>query len=129
MKILNFFSNVLWILLGGIWLALLWCIWGIMLCITIIGIPFGVQCFKIAGISLLPYGKVVILDYGKHPVANVLWAIIGGWEMALLYLFFGIINCITIIGIPRGLQCFKIMKIAFFPFGSTATTAKVKKRR
>ena len=125
----NFLSNVIWVLLGGIWLWLVWCIWGVLLCITIVGIPFGVQCFKVANISLLPYGKEVITDYGKHPVANVLWALIGGWEMAIVYLLIGVLNCITIIGIPRGIQCFKIMKIAFFPFGSQAKKVKTVKRR
>ena len=125
---LNFLSNVIWILLGGIWLFLAWCVCGVALCITIIGIPFGVQCFKIAGISLLPYGKEVITDYAKHPVANVIWVIIGGWEMAILHLIVGIINCITIIGIPRGIQCFKITKMALFPFGSTSVPAKSAKK-
>ena len=111
-------SNILWIILGGIWLALLWVISGILFCITIVGIPFGLQCFKAARLSLFPYGKKVELDYGKHPVANVLWAIFGGWEMALIHLFLGILCCITIIGIPKGIQCFKIMKLSFFPFGA-----------
>ena len=120
----NFLSNVIWIILGGIWLFLAWCACGILLCVTIIGIPFGVQCFKIGWLSLAPFGKEVVTDYARHPVANVIWVIIGGWEMALAYLFIGIINCITIIGIPRGIQCFKIMKIALFPFGSTAVTVQ-----
>lgn len=115
---LRFLSSVLWILLGGLWLALLWLIAGVILCITIIGIPFGLQCFKAAKLSLLPHGKKVILDFGKHPVANVLWALIGGWEFAIVYFIMGILNCITIIGIPSGIQCFKIMKLAFFPFGA-----------
>lgn len=111
-------SNILWILLGGIWLALLWAISGIILCVTIVGIPFGVQCFKAAKLSFSPYGKKVNLNFHAHPIANVIWAILGGWEMALAHLVIGIINCITIIGISRGIQCFKIMKLAFFPFGA-----------
>ena len=125
---LNFLSNVIWIFLGGIWLFLAWCVCGVALCITIIGIPFGVQCFKIAGISLLPYGKEVITDYAKHPIANVIWVILGGWEMAILHLIVGIINCITIIGIPRGIQCFKITKMALFPFGSASVPSKSAKK-
>ncbi len=113
-------SNILWMLLGGIWLALAWAICGIVLCITIVGIPFGVQCFKLAKLSLFPYGKKVKLNFTSHPIANTLWAIFGGWEMAICYLVCGILNCITIIGIGRGIQCFKIMKLAFFPFGATA---------
>ena len=116
---LKFISNILWLLLGGIWLALMWCFVGVLLCITIIGIPFGIQCFKAARLAFFPYGKKVELDFDEHPIANTIWAIFGGWEMALLHFLFGVINCITIIGIPKGIQCFKIMKLAFFPFGAT----------
>lgn len=111
-------SNIIWILFGGIWLALLWALSGILLCITIVGIPFGIQCFKAAGLSFAPYGKKVVLDFAKHPIANTLWAIFGGWGMAIAYFFTGVLNCITIIGISKGIQCFKIMKLAFFPFGA-----------
>ena len=111
-------SNILWLIFGGLWLALMWAVAGIILCVSIIGIPFGVQCFKLAGISFVPYGKKVFLNFHKHPIANVIWLILGGWEMALAYLVFGIANCVTIIGIPKGIQCFKIMKLAIFPFGA-----------
>lgn len=124
---LRVLGNILWVIFGGLILMLLWVFIGVLFCITIIGIPFGIQCFKVAKISLVPYGKKVVLDVGKHPVANVLWALIGGWEMSLIYLFFGILNCITIIGIPKGIQCFKIMKLAFFPFGAEVVEAKKSK--
>ena len=116
---LRFISNALWFLFGGIWLALFWGISGVILCTTIIGIPFGVQCFKIAKLSLFPYGKNFQLNFKEHPVANIIWVIIGGWELATVHLFFGIFNCMTIIGIPAGIQCFKTMKLAMFPFGVT----------
>lgn len=115
---IKFISNVIWVLLGGLWLALLWGIVGIVLCITVVGIPFGLQCFKIARVSFFPYGKKVKLNFGEHPVLNTVWAILGGWEIAFVYLVVAVINCVTIIGIPRGIQCFKIMKLAFFPFGA-----------
>ena len=115
---LRIFSTVLWILLGGLWLALIWCVAGILLCVSVVGIPFGLQCFKLAKLSLMPHGKKIVLNFEKHPVANVIWAIIGGWETALAYLLFGVLNCITIIGISRGIQCFKITKLALFPFGA-----------
>ena len=111
-------ANIIWILFGGIWLALLWLLFGIVLCVTIVGIPFGIQCFKMAWLSLAPYGKKVDLNFTEHPIANVIWAVFGGWVIAVIYLFVGVLNCITIIGIPRGIQCFKIMKLAFFPFGA-----------
>lgn len=124
---LRVISNILWVIFGGLILMLLWAFIGVLFCVTIVGIPFGVQCFKAAKLSLVPYGKKVVLNVGEHPVANVLWALIGGWGMAFLYLFFGILNCITIIGIPKGIQCFKIMKLAFFPFGAEVVEAKKSK--
>ncbi|MBQ9162430.1 MAG: YccF domain-containing protein [Clostridia bacterium] len=115
---LRVLSNILWVLLGGLWLALVWGICGVVLCLTVVGIPFGLQCFKIARLSLLPYGKKVELNFSEHPIANIIWLFVGGWEMALMYLLFGALSCMTVIGIPKGIQCFKIMKLAFFPFGA-----------
>ena len=112
-------SNIIWIIFGGIWLALIWSVFGIILCITIVGIPFGVQCFKLAAFSFLPKRKKVILNFRSHPVANILWLILVGWETSVVYLIFGIANCLTVIGISKGIQCFKIMKLAFFPFGAS----------
>lgn len=120
-KIIKVIANILWVLLGGIWLAVAWGLIGLVLCITIVGIPLGVQCFKAAKLSLLPFGKKVVLNFTAHPIANAIWVLVGGWEMALLYLVLGVLNCITIIGISRGIQCFKIMKLAFFPFGAKVT--------
>ena len=117
-KILYVLSSIIWILLGGIWMALLWSIMGILLCLTIIGIPFGLQCFKIAKFSFLPIRKKVELHYSSHPIINALWLVLVGWEMVLVYLVVGIANCLTILGIPTGIRCFKIMKLAIFPFGA-----------
>ena len=119
-------ANIIWFIFGGLWLGLGWGLLGILLCITIIGIPLGKQCFKAATLTFAPFGKKVTLQYDKHPVANVLWAILLGWEMALGYLLAGVICCITIIGIPLGLQSFKLMKLAFFPFGATVKADKKK---
>ena len=111
-------ANVIWFIFGGLWLGLSWALLGILLCITIIGIPFGKQCFKAARLTFMPFGKKVVCKFDKHPIANVIWALIFGWEIALGYLLSGIICCITIIGIPLGLQSFKMMKLAFCPFGA-----------
>ena len=99
-------------------MALVWSIGGIILCITVVGAPLGVQCFKVAKLSFMPFGKKVRLNFKKHPVANAIWAVVGGWEIAIAYFVFGLVNCITVIGIPVGLQCFKLTKLAFFPFGA-----------
>jgi uncharacterized membrane protein YccF (DUF307 family) len=111
-------GNIIWILAGGIITCAAWLILGLLLCITVIGIPFGIQCFKFAKINLAPFGKDVTLRFFEHPIMNLLWAIFFGWELALAYLASGIISCITVIGIPFGLQAFKFMKLALFPFGA-----------
>ncbi len=111
-------GNILWFLLGGAITGLVWCLLGLLLCMTVIGIPFGLQCFKAASLSFAPFGKDVDVDFSEHPIANVLWAVFVGWELALAYLTYGVFFCITIIGIPVGLQCFKFMKLAFIPFGA-----------
>lgn len=112
------FANVLWIIFGGLISWILWMILGVILCITIIGIPFGRQCFKAAKISLAPFGKVVDLRFNAHPIANIIWAILIGWILFVGYLISAILLCITIIGIPWGLQIFKFAKLALFPFGA-----------
>ena len=117
-------ANIIWFIFGGLWLGLAWAILGILLCITIVGIPFGVQCFKAAELSFAPFGKRVEVRFDKHPVANLLWAILAGWELALLYLASGVICCVTIVGIPMGLQAFKLMKLAFLPFGAEVKAGK-----
>ena len=116
---MRFIANVIWFIFGGLWLGLGWALLGLLLCITIIGIPLGKQCFKAAKLTFAPFGKTVSTHFDKHPIANILWAVFIGWEMALGYLFSGVICCITIIGIPFGLQAFKLMKLAFLPFVAT----------
>ncbi len=115
MKILG---NLVWFIFGGAIAALLWLIAGLLLCVTIIGIPFGLQAFKFAGLVVFPFGKDIDTRFSEHPIINIIWAILAGWEMMLGYLFFGVIFCITIIGIPFGLQWFKLAQLALFPFGA-----------
>lgn len=115
---MKFILNVLWILFGGWFTALLWCIGGLLCCITVVGIPLGVQCFKCAKLSFAPFGKKVDLNYGEHPIANTIWLIFVGWEFFLGYLFIGIVYCVTIIGIPLGIQTFKFSKLSLAPFGA-----------
>ena len=114
----NAIANIIWFIFGGLILGAVWLLLGLVLCITIIGIPFGLQCFKAAKLTVMPFGKKVDVNFSEHPVANILWAIIAGWEMALGYLFAGILCCITIVGIPLGLQAFKMTKLALLPFGA-----------
>lgn len=112
-------GNILWLVLVGFWSALGYFLLGIIWCITIIGIPFGKQSFKIGRLMFWPFGKDIKSDFGKHPIANIIWLIFGGLELAIGFLFVGLILCITIIGIPFGKQCFKLAKLSAVPFGAT----------
>ncbi|MBR6415623.1 MAG: YccF domain-containing protein [Bacteroidales bacterium] len=120
---MSFLGNILWLVLGGALVAGIYVIIGLLFCITIIGIPFGVQLLKLAGLALWPFGKDVKTKPGEpgclSVVMNVLWILLGWWEIALVHLFFGILCCITIIGIPFGKQHFKLMLLGATPFGVT----------
>jgi uncharacterized membrane protein YccF (DUF307 family) len=119
-------ANILWILLGGLLSALGWIVAGLLWCITIVGIPIGVQCFKLASISLNPFGKEVRYEGGAVSfLVNVLWLLISGWELALGNAVVGCLFCITIIGIPWGKQYFKIAKLALAPFGAVVERVHV----
>lgn len=113
-------GNFIWFIFGGFFSGLSWILAGCLWCITIIGIPIGLQCFKFASLSFFPFGKEVV--YGGRAgslILNIIWIIVTGIPMAIVSAVFGIIFCITIIGIPFGLQHFKIAKLALMPFGAT----------
>ena len=107
-------------LIFGIPMAFGYAIVGVVWCITIIGIPFGLQCFKLAGLALWPFGREVVLETNDSfsLILNVVWIVFTGLEVAILHGVIGILFCITIIGIPIGLQHFKMAKLAFLPFGA-----------
>ena len=115
---MKFIGNLVWLIMGGLAEGLAWLLMGIVLCLTIIFIPFGIKCFKIAGLAFAPFGKEVDVDYDDHPIANILWLIFMGWQMAVMYFLCGVLFCITIIFIPIGIQCFKMAKVSMFPFGA-----------
>ena len=118
---MNFIGNILWVILGGFLISMCYAIMGLLFCLTIIGIPFGVQLFKIAGLALWPFGHDVTpgpRDTGCLSILmNVIWIIFGGIEIALAHVTLGIIFCITIVGIPFGVQHFKMALLALMPFG------------
>ena len=116
---MSILGNILWFIFGGFLSGISWCISGLIWCITIIGIPYGKQCFKFAALSFAPFGKDV--EYGggiPSVIANVIWIIFFGIPMALENFLFGCIWCITIVGIPFGVQFFKIAKLSLAPFGA-----------
>ena len=112
-------GNILWFLFVGLASGVAWFCLGILLCITLIGIPFGKQCFKIARVTVWPFGTTVATYFGKHPIANVIWLVLCGAYLAISYAIAGVLCCITIIGIPFGKQCFKLAGLAAIPFGAT----------
>ncbi|MEG0070670.1 MAG: YccF domain-containing protein [Raoultibacter sp.] len=113
-------GNILWFIFAGFWQGITWVCIGCLWCISIIGIPVGKQCFKMAGLAFFPFGKEVNYGGGVPSVfANVFWLLFGGVILALEALVNGIALCITLIGIPFGLQCFKQAKLALIPFGAT----------
>ena len=116
MKLLG---NLLWFVFGGLWMGLGWSLVGLLWCITIVGIPVGMQCFKLAGLAFFPFGKVIVYGGGAPSLLmNLLWLLFFGWEMAVGYGVLGLVWCITIVGIPVGTQCFKMARLALMPFGA-----------
>ena len=111
-------GNIIWFIFGGLLASILWILLGIILTITIIGIPLARQCFKFAEIVLTSFGKDVNLRFDKHPIANIIWAILVGWEMALGYIGIAVMFAVTIIGIPFAIQWLKLSKLALLPFGA-----------
>ena len=118
---MRFFGNIIWLIFGGLIIAIEYLIGSLILMITIVGIPFGVQTLKMAALALWPFGR----DTRVHERAsgclyifmNVIWLLTGGLWIAATHAFFGVLLCITIIGIPFGLQHFKLTDIALSPFG------------
>ncbi len=118
---MKFLGNLIWILFGGLLIALLYFVVGLVMCVTIVGIPFGIQLFKLGAFALWPFGHELVYRSTEpgclSSVMNLLWILLGWWEIALTHLAFGLILCLTIIGIPWGLQHFKMALGAVFPFG------------
>jgi uncharacterized membrane protein YccF (DUF307 family) len=114
-------GNLIWLVFGGLIIALIYYIVGLLMCLTIIGIPFGIQLFKLGTYSLWPFGHELIYK-SQEPgcvsiLMDVIWIMFGWWEIALLHVAFGLLFCITIIGIPWGMQHFKMAFASLIPFG------------
>jgi uncharacterized membrane protein YccF (DUF307 family) len=113
--------NVIWLVLCGIWMAILYALAGIICFILIITIPFGIAAFRISNYVLWPFGRTIAPREGGMGagavIGNIIWVILFGWELAIGHLVAGILLCATIIGIPLGLASFKIIPISFLPLG------------
>ena len=118
---MDFLLNIFWLILGGFIVVIAYLLGGILLCVTIIGIPFGIQCFKLAGLALMPFGREV---REKEPpsgalavIMNVIWIILPGLELAVFHLIMALLFAITIIGLPLAAQHLKMTRLAILPFG------------
>lgn len=120
---MNLLGNILWFIFGGLLIAIEYFVSGLLLCCTIIGIPFGLQVFKLCSLALFPFGKTTVAtEKASGCLAifmNILWLFTGGISIALSHVILGLFLCITIIGIPFGKQHFKLATVALTPFGRT----------
>ena len=120
--------NIIWFLLGGFVIFFGYLLGGVLLCITIIGIPFGIQCFKLSVLGLAPFGtEIRETDPPGGAVAvimNIIWIILPGLELAVMHLFLAAFFAITIIGIPFAVQHLKLARMAILPFGYTVDDAR-----
>ncbi len=119
---MNFLGNLIWLIFGGLATAIGYFLGGLAMMVTIIGIPFGFQLIKIGSLCLWPFGRTFQVDRGNVPgcllgLLNIIWILIAGLWIALVHIIFGFLLCISIIGIPWGMQHFKLAGFALSPFG------------
>lgn len=131
---MSFALNLLWFVFLGFTLGIYWCIAGVLCFVTVVGIPFGFACFRIAGFAFLPFGKDLIpaeMMGGKRipgtGLMNFIWCVFFGWWLALAAALIGLFYFVTIIGIPCGVACFNISKVSFAPLGKTTVSADMAK--
>jgi uncharacterized membrane protein YccF (DUF307 family) len=120
-------GNILWFILAGWWLALCYVVAGLLACILIITIPFGIAAFRLAGYAVWPFGRRVVVARGAglpSLIGNVVWIILFGWELALLHIAAGVLLMITIIGIPFGVASIKLAVLALVPLGTRVVDAQ-----
>ena len=116
---MSLLGNIIWLICGGFLSAIAFFFLGCLWCCTIVGIPIGLQCFKFAKLSLAPFGKEVRFGGGAgRLLLNILWLMFGGLEMAAATAVLGLVMCISIVGIPFGLQFFKLAKLSLMPLGA-----------
>lgn len=117
---MRFLGNVIWLVLGGFWLAIEWLLVALVLTVLVVTIPFARQSVKIAHLALWPMGRHAVHDPTATPlgaIGQILWIVLAGWWLALSHLVAGVVLCLTIIGIPFGVQSFKLAGLALAPFG------------
>ena len=127
--------NILWFVFGGFITGCLWLLGGLLLAVTIVGLPWTFAAWRVAGFAFAPFGREVVersaitgrRDLGTGPlglILNVVWIVFGGWHIALAHLVIGVLQAITVIGIPFAVQNFKLAAIALMPVGKTVITVR-----
>ena len=118
---MNILGNIIWIVFGGLIIFMMYVISSVILCLTIIGIPFGIQTLKLSMLALVPFGKDVVNKPNEpgclSTIMNIIWILVGGLWISLTHFVFGLLLALTIIGIPFALQHFKLGMLALTPFG------------
>ncbi|MER2600380.1 MAG: YccF domain-containing protein [Caldilineales bacterium] len=118
---MSFLGNVIWFIFGGFLAGIGYILGGLGMCLTIVGIPFGVQNIKLGVAMFAPFGKQIVQrDNANTPLRvllNIIWLVLFGWEIALAHLLLGLVLCITVVGIPFGVQHLKMIPLALLPFG------------
>lgn len=116
---MSLLGNIVWLVFGGFIAALFYIIGGILMCLTLVGIPFGLQSIKLGIATLAPFGKEVVVSENEGPIAmlfDIIWIILFGWEIAMAHLASAVILAITIVGLPLARQHIKLIPLAIFPF-------------
>lgn len=112
--------NVIWLIFAGLWLALAYLLVGVVCCVLIVTIPFGIAAFRIANFTLWPFGRVLVRrpEAGAaSTVGNLIWFVLAGWWLALAHITTGVAQCLTVVGIPLGLANFKLVAVSLTPLG------------
>jgi uncharacterized membrane protein YccF (DUF307 family) len=120
-------GNILWLVLAGLWLAIGYAIAGVIMCVLIVTIPFGLQAFKLANFTLWPFGRTVVerpdASLALGCLGNAIWLVVAGIELAIVHVIVGVALCLTIVGIPLGIACFKLIPLCLLPFGKEIVPA------
>ncbi len=122
---MNLLLNIIWIVFGGFMIAVEYVLSSVAMMLTVIGIPFGLQTLKLAQVALWPFGTDISNNGWPSGclagIMNIIWWFLGGFVIALTHLAWGLLFCVTIVGIPFGMQLFKLMMLSLFPFGKTSS--------
>lgn len=122
---MSYLGNAIWLIFGGLLAALFYIIWGVLICLTFVGIPFGLQCIKLGIAVLAPFGKELYRSPQAgdtlYVIMNLIWFVLFGWQIALIHLILALVLALTLIGLPFAKQHIKLIPLAVFPFGHDLT--------